>query len=100
MSLFHCFKTNKQTLKDIHVKETGMFLLILPMSLKHGCKIQNPFQLSASVETKPRAMINAESKALSWIFSFVPDAKRFSMSAILIINPTRTGEGSSTGKIK
>jgi hypothetical protein len=45
-------------------------------------------------------MINAESKALSWIFSFVPDAKQFSMSAILVINPTRTGEGSSTGKMK
>jgi hypothetical protein len=58
------------------------------------------FQLSASAGTKPRAMINAESKALSWIFSFVPDAKRFSMSAILITNPTRTGDGSSTRKMK
>lgn len=45
-------------------------------------------------------MINAESRALSWIFSFAPDAKRFSMSAILTINPTITGEGSSTGKMK
>lgn len=33
---------NKQDLKDTHVKKTGMFLPILPMSIKHGRKKLNP----------------------------------------------------------
>jgi hypothetical protein len=61
---------------------------------------KTPHYVSVSKGTKSRALIKADSKALSWIFSFVPDAKRFSMSAILIINPTRAAEGSSTRRMK